>query len=138
MILNVDSDAAYLVLPEAKSRIAGFFQLNSKNRQHDFINGAILIECKTLRHVVASSAEAETARIFHNAQVAIPIRYMLNQLGHQQSPTPLQTDNETSLNFIKNNIRQKRSKSWDMKYYWLRDKKNEEQFDYYWNSSKKK
>ena len=28
MVLNIDSDAAYLVLPEAKSRIAGFFQLN--------------------------------------------------------------------------------------------------------------
>ena len=73
MVLHVDSDAAYLVAPEACSRIAGFFHLNSHDRNHMIKNGALLIECKTLRHVVASSAEAETAGMFHNAQVAIPI-----------------------------------------------------------------
>ena len=70
MILNIDSDAAYLVAPGAKSRIAGFFHLT--NKDDPFTNGPILVECKTLRHVVASSAEAETAGIFHNAQLAIP------------------------------------------------------------------
>ena len=29
MILNIDSDAAYLVLPKAKSRIAGYYHLSS-------------------------------------------------------------------------------------------------------------
>lgn len=30
------------------------------------------------------------------------------------------------------NINQKRSKSWDMRYYWLRDKMAQELFDIYW------
>jgi hypothetical protein len=72
MILQVDSDAAYLVEPGARSRIAGYFQLNNRIPTTN-PNGFLLIECKTLRHVVASSAEAETAGVFHNAQIAIPI-----------------------------------------------------------------
>ena len=73
MILNIDSDAAYLVAPEAKSRIAGYFHLNNSTTKEPVHTGALLVECKTLRHVIASSAEAETAGIFHNAQIAIPI-----------------------------------------------------------------
>jgi hypothetical protein len=75
MILTIDSDAAHLVAPKARSRVAGYFQMNdtpAKNK-HPTINGAILVECKTLRHVVSSAAEAETAGVFHNAQTAIPI-----------------------------------------------------------------
>jgi hypothetical protein len=135
MVLTIDSDAAYLVAPSAKSRVAGYFQLNSKRRSNPHTNAAILIECKTLRHVVASSAEAETAGVFHNAQRAIPIKYMLNQLGHPQPPTPIKMDNETATNFIHNNITQKKSKSWDMRYYWLRDQKNQNNFDFYWDRS---
>ena len=86
MILNIDSDAAYLVAPKARSRIAGYFQLNSNFRSPPTTNGAILLECKTLRHVVASSAEAETAGLFHNAQVAIPIRYILTEMGLLNRP----------------------------------------------------
>ena len=69
MILLVDSDAAYLILPNAKSRIAGYFQLNKHPDRIPYlnINGAILVECKTLKHVVSSAAEAETASLFCNA-----------------------------------------------------------------------
>ena len=64
MQLIVDSDAAYLVLPGAKSRIAGYFRMGDKsfsgNRPDSTRrtpNAPILVECKTLRHVVASAAE---------------------------------------------------------------------------------
>ena len=69
MVLHIDSDAAYLVAPKARSRLAGYFHMsnhpNKTKRQK--LSGAILVECKTLRHVVASSAEAEAAEVFHNA-----------------------------------------------------------------------
>ena len=109
--------------------------LNSNKRSNPSVNGAILIECKTLCHVVSSSAEAETAGLFHNAQIALPIRYMLTQIGHKQPRTPVKTDNEMSNNFIHNNIAQRRSKSWDMRFYWLRDKENQKMFDFYWDKS---
>ena len=130
MQLTIDSDAAYLVAPLARSRIAGYYQ---HNPSFSFVNGAFLVECRTLKHVVASSAEAETAGLFHNAQEAVPIRYMLEQLGHAQFPTPIKTDDSTANAFVHNNITQKKSKSWDMRYYWLRDKEAQGAFRIYWD-----
>ena len=134
MILHVDSDAAYLVLPEAKSRIAGFYWLSSipHPQQQPPLNAGVLVECKTIRHVVASAAEAEVAGIFLNAQQIIPIRRILHALGHVQPPTPVKTDNSTANGFIHNNIHQKRSKSWDMRYYWLRDKILQKRLNFFW------
>jgi hypothetical protein len=132
MQLQIDSDAAYLVEPHARSRIAGCFQLTNAPPRNIIPNGAILIECKTLRHVVASSAEAETAGIFHNAQISMPIRYVLKQLGHPQQATPLKTDNSTAASFVHDNITQKKSKSWDMRFYWLRDRQTNKDFKIFW------
>ena len=56
-------------------------------------------------------------------------------MGHEQPATPLKTDNSTALSFVKNNITQKRSKSWDMSYYWLCDKQNQKDFDIFWDKS---
>ena len=61
MILHVDSDAAYLVMPQARSRIAGYYQLLDYPTKGGAINGPILIECKTIRNMVASVAEAPAA-----------------------------------------------------------------------------
>ena len=134
MVLRIDSDAAYLVMPEARSRIAGYFQLNDDPERvpQPTINGAIIVECKTLKHVVSSAAEAETAGVFYNAQKAIPIRCVLEKLGHHQPPTPLKTDNSTALGFVHNNIHQKRSKSWDMRFHWLRDRMTRNQINVCW------
>ena len=72
MVLHIDSDAAYLVLPKARSRVAGYFRLlNQTPKSPD--NGAILVECKGLQHVVSSAAEAETHGVFHNAKIRVNI-----------------------------------------------------------------
>merc|ERR1712197_166498 len=91
-----------------------------------------MVNCTTLRHVVSSAAEAETAGVYHNAQLALPIRILLHVLDHPQPPTPIKTNNLTALGFIKDNINKKRSKSWDMRYHWLRDRQSQKQFDIYW------
>ena len=96
-----------------------------------------MVECKTLRHVVSSEAEAEIGGIFHNAQVAIPIRTLLRKLNHPQPPTLIKTDNARACGFIHDNIHQKRSKSWDMRYYWLRDRLAQQQFNFYWDKGSK-
>ena len=126
MVLHIDTDAAYLVLPGAKSRIAGYYYLSGRppatGTPTPTINGAIHVECKTLKHVVASAAEAETGGLFVNSQLAIPLRHALEALDHHQPPTPLKTDNSTAYKFVHDDMKQKMSKSWDMRYNWLRDK----------------
>jgi hypothetical protein len=138
MVLHVDSDAAYLVLPNAKSRIAGHYFLSSTPPKHPLKpspqpNGPILTECRTLRNVVASAAEAETGGLFHNAQTTLPIRVALEELDHPQPPTPLKTDNSTATSFVHSSMKQKRSKSWDMRYHWLRERQLKEQLRIYWD-----
>ena len=112
MNLEIDSDAAYLVLPKARSRIAGYFRLlnNPTTTNRSLYNGAILVECKTLRHVVSSAAEAETNGVFQNAKQALPIRNLLEQMGHPQSPTPIYTDNSTTTALINKSIQMKKIK----------------------------
>ena len=124
MQLHIDSDAAYLVAPKARRRIAGFyyFKYSPDGTLLSQPNHPILIECSCLRHVVSSDAEAETAAIFQNAQNALLLRRILVALGHPQSPTPIKTDNATANNFVHNNMHLRKSKTWDMRYYWLRDR----------------
>ena len=135
MVLHIDSDIAYLVAPKARSRVAGYFHLSdhpSKTKKPT-LNGAIHVECKTLRYVVSSVAEVETAGVYQNAQVAIPIRIVLHTLEHAQPPTPIKTDNYTANGFIHDSIHQRRSKSWDMRYYWLRDRQTQQKFLFFWD-----
>ena len=138
MILHIDSDAAYLVMPNARSRFAGYYYLSKypptplTDKTSIPLNAPILIECKTIRHVVASAAEAETSGLFHNAQTGLSVRQILHDLGHPQPATPLKTDNSTANSFVHSNIRQKRSKSCYMRYHWLRDKSLHKNINIYW------
>ena len=83
--------------------------------------------------MVSSAAEAETAGVYHNAQMALPIRVVLQALNHPQPPTPIKTENSTANGFIHDNIHQKISKSWDMRYYWLRDRQTQQQSLFFWD-----
>eukprot|EP00957_Ditylum_brightwellii_P207198 15351931-Ditylum_brightwellii.AAC.1 len=86
MQLRINSDAAYLVMPAAKSPITSYFflstdpnPLNYNNAPH---NAPILVECRALKNVVCSVAEAECSGLFHNAQNEFIIRNILQALGH--------------------------------------------------------
>jgi len=124
MILYIVSDAAYLVLPNARSRVAGHFFLSNQPPAPPALpnpkpNGPIHTVCKTLRNVVSSAAESETGGIFVNGQEGVPIIVALEEMGHKQPPngTPLETDSESSVGINTRLMRPKRSKSWDMRYH---------------------
>ena len=140
MILYVASDAAYLVLPKARSRAGGHYFLGNKpaddGTPDPTPNGAIHTLCKTIRNVVASAAEAETGGLYLNGQEAVPIRTALAEMGHPQPPTPLETDNSTAYGIITSTIRQKLSKAFDMRWYWLKDRVRQRQFHIHWQKGK--
>ena len=46
---------------------------------------------------MSSAAEAKLGALFINAKIAIPMRKTLEELGHPQPQTPVQTDNSTAL-----------------------------------------
>ena len=113
MILHVDSDAAYLVLPNAKSRYAGYFYLSDMPPAHGDpnpkLNAPIHINCRIFRNTLSSSSECETGGVFFNCQEAIPIRISLEALNHPQPATPVKTDNSVAFSFSHANIRQRKS-----------------------------
>jgi hypothetical protein len=58
------------------------------------------------------------------------------ELGHKQLTTPLRMDNSTAYGILNETIKQKRSKSMDIKYYWLQDRVHQKQYDVYWRPGK--
>ena len=135
MQLMIDTDAAYLVAPGAKSRIGGYFYLgcgDTETVQNQPPNAPVHVECTLLKNIVASAAEAETGGIFNNCQIGIHIKRLLEVLGHQQRDIPVKTDNATACAFANNTFRQKRSKAWDMRYNWIRDQTANKTFKVYW------
>ena len=139
MTLHIHSDASYLSEPKARSRAGGHFFLSRQPLDPTAApvnqppqNGPIHTTCHILRNVMPSAAEAETGALFVNGQEAIPLRTTLEELGHAQPPTPLQTDNSTAAGFSNATIKQKRSKAMDMRFYWLQDRVRQGQFLIYW------
>ena len=135
MVLNVHSDASYLTEPKARSRAGGHFFL-SDNSEDPRDNGAVLNTAQIIKNVMSSAAEAEIGALFINSRQAIPARVAVEELGHTQPPTPIQTDNTTALGFVNKNLQPKATKSADMRYWWMRDRADQKQFRYYWGAGK--
>jgi hypothetical protein len=136
MILKTTVDAACLVLPKARSRAAAHCHLGW--RDHDQVNGAIDVLCKTIKNVVSSASEAETGGMHQGGRHACPILAMLDELGHPQPDTgsPVETDNRTAHGILNSKMRQKLSKSFDMRCWWMKDRIHQGQFNLLWAPGK--
>jgi hypothetical protein len=84
-------------------------------------NGAILIISTVLKHVMSSAAEAEIGAVFLNAKEGTVLHTTLEELGHPQPPTPLQTDNTTATGYSNGTITHKCTRAMDMRFYWVKD-----------------
>jgi hypothetical protein len=133
MILHTHSDASYLSENEAKSRAGGFFYMGSNTTtDKKLTNRAILIISKVLKHVMSSAAEVEIGAVFINDKEGAFLRTTLEELGHKQPPTPMETDNTTATGYSNGKIEQKRTKAMDMRFYWIKDRVQQGQFHVYW------
>jgi hypothetical protein len=132
MKLHIHSDAYYLSVSNARSRLGGLFFYGDKSPHEDNLNGSIHNVASVIKNMVASAAESEVGACFHNSQSGAPLRVTLTELGHIQPPTPLRTDNSTAFGILNEKIKQKKSKAMDMSYHWLTDRVRQKQFDVYW------
>ena len=57
-------------------------------------------------------------------------------MGYPQPPTPIQVDNSTAYGIANDNIKIQRSKAIDMRFYWVRDRIDQNQFKVYWRPGK--
>jgi hypothetical protein len=105
---------------------------NKAKNDTKLTNAAILIVSKVLKHVMSSAAEAEIEAVFINAKEGAVLRKTLEELGHKQPPTPMETDNTTATGYSNGTIKQKRTKAMDMRFYWIKDRVNQGEFKIYW------
>jgi hypothetical protein len=132
MILHIHSDTSYLSENESKSRAGGFFYMgNTTKHDKKLTNGASLIVRKVLKHVMSSAAEAEIGAAFINTKEGAVRRTTLEELGHKQPPTPMETDT-TATGYSNGTIKQKRTKAMEMCFYWIKDRVKRGQFKIYW------
>ncbi len=84
--------------------------------------------------VMSSAAEAECGGLYLNAKESVPMRNTLIELGHPQPPdgTPIRTDNSTADGIMNRTVKPKRSKSMDMRFWWLVDRVEQNQFRIFW------
>ncbi len=112
MILAVHSDASYLSKPKVRSRAGGYFFLSS-NTQLPANNGAILNIAHIIKNITSLATEAELAALYIMAQETVYIRIILEEMGHKQPPTPMQTNDEMADGVINGKVQPKRTKAMD-------------------------
>ena len=135
MVMNIHSDASYLSETKSRSRACGHFFMGwmPKNGEPIRLNGAFYTNTTILRFVVASAAEAELGALFHNCQDGIIFRQTLMDMGHPQPKTPVHCDNATAVGIANNNVKRQRSRSMEMRFFWIGDKIAQEIYDVSWH-----
>ena len=135
MILNIHSDASYLCGPQARSRIAGHFFLGWLPQDHMPIqlNGAIHVISSYLKFVFASAAEAELGAVFVNSKEGKVISLILHELGHKQPATPIHCDNTTATGIANSTVKKQRSRSLEIRYFWIADQVQRNFFSVHWH-----
>jgi hypothetical protein len=88
---------------------------------------------KILKAIMSSAAKAKLGALYINAREAIPMQHLLEEMGHKQPPTPIQTDNSTAHSVITNNIQPRCTKGMDMQFHWLQCRDSQGRLRYYWH-----
>jgi hypothetical protein len=131
MVPTIHSDASYLSKPKACCQ-AGRHMFMAETEEIPTINGTVLNILEIIRAVMSSTAEAKLSTLFINIKMAVSMCRMLEELGHPQTRTPIQTDNSTAHTLLTNKILPKSLKAMDMQSYWLQCHGTQNQYQYYW------
>ena len=106
----VDSD-----LPES-TKCSKLTQHNQALDCNHPFNAPFHVVAKILKMITSSAMETEVAATFYNSKEALPFRVTLTEMGHPQPTTPMEVDNEIAIGFLKITMKQKRSKTIDMRF----------------------
>ena len=85
---------------------------------------------------MASATEAEPAALYIMAREAVYIIIILEEMVHNQPPTPLQTDNTMADSVCNGKILPKQTKETDMHFHCIRYIECQKQFRIYWRPGK--
>jgi hypothetical protein len=104
------------VQSEGKEQNRKPFVFLSDNARDPADNEMVPNLANRLKNVMSSTAEAKIVALFLNPRQSIPDRTTLIEMDHPQPPTPIQTENTTTLGFVGKNLTPKATKSTDMQH----------------------
>ncbi len=124
MIMNIHSDASYLLEANAWSRVCGHFFMGWMPEDDEPIrlNGAFYVSMNIMRFVVASVAEAELGALYRNCKKGIIYWEIFKDMGHPQSKIPVHCNNATAVGIANNTVKWQHSCSMEMHFFWVSDK----------------
>eukprot|EP00804_Cyclotella_cryptica_P025569 CCRYP_002814-RC/>CCRYP_002814-RC protein AED:0.45 eAED:0.45 QI:0/-1/0/1/-1/0/1/0/106 len=61
------------------------------------------------------------------------LRLVLQELGHVQPPTPTHCDNERATGITNDTVKKQRSRSMEMRFFWVTDRVNRRIFNIKWH-----
>jgi hypothetical protein len=130
MILHAQSDASDNSLPGSKAMLGGIFFFGMKNNP-DMINGPVHTLCMKAPMVTTGAGDSETAGAFFNSQMAIRIRNAARDMGYPQPTTAIGLDNTATLGYADGTHKASKSKHWDRKYNWIKEKVKEKELTFF-------
>ncbi len=136
--MNVHSDASYLSESDACSRACGHFFMGWSRKDGDpsKLNGTFFMLCAILWFVVASAAEAELGALFLSCKEGMIFCMTLKELGHPQPKTPIHCNNATAVGITNITVKQQRSRSMEMRYFWVCEKVHQDVYNVKWHHGK--
>ena len=135
MVLCAHSDAGFHNEANARSRAGAHIFLAEDDAVPRW-NGPVLTVAQIIKFVMSSAAEAELGALFVTAKEMVPMRQALAEMGWPQPPSPVQTDNSTAAGVVNNTIVPRKTKSMDLRFHWLRCRRVQGQFRFYWAPGK--
>ena len=130
MVLKCYSDASHNSRTKGRSVAGGFYYAGDHGTDTP---NAPLAPLSTIIDVVTPSAyESEVAAVFLNMQRGAFLRRIFELLGYPQGPTPIWTDNAVAVSFADSTCKLSKSKSIDLRFYWIKDRVQQGQFKVKW------
>ena len=118
MVLTAHYDAAYINVPEARSRSGAHIMLPEDVPVSTY-NGSILTIDQIIINFMSSAAESKLEGFFICAKEMVPLRKALIEMGWPQPKSPIQCDNSTFIVVANETIIPQKTKSMDIQFYWL-------------------
>jgi hypothetical protein len=132
MILHIHSDASYLSVSNAQSRLGGLFFLGKQIPRARYAQ-RIHPHCR-FHHQKRGRLQSGIISwsVLSQRPKWCPTQSYTHRAGPHTTPTPLRTDNSTAFGILNETIKQKLSKAMDMRYHWITYRVRQKQFDVYW------
>jgi hypothetical protein len=68
-----------------------------------------------------------------NIKDGVILRLILTELGHKQPPTPVHCDNKTATGIANDTVKKQRSRSMEMRFFWIGDQVKRQFFNVHWH-----